>query len=149
MFYTYIHRYQDTGKVFYVGMSKNKSRMTSKQRNHQPHWYAAIDGQKWFAEQIAIWNTKEEAEIHEQLLIACFKDMQHPIINLTKGGAGRNGFKWTEEERQRMIPIQSARGKKGGASRSDAKRLAAVNNGKLGGKPPAKRLAENMFKEKI
>jgi hypothetical protein len=131
MFYTYIHRYQNTGKVFYVGMSKNKSRMTSKQRNHQPHWYAAIDGQEWFAEQVATWNTKEEAESHEQLLIACFKDMKHPIINLTKGGSGRNGFKWTAEERAKQIPNQIARGKIGGKSTSEAKRNAARRNGAL------------------
>jgi hypothetical protein len=43
-----------------------------------------------------------------------------------------------------MIPIQQARGRKNSASRSDGKRLAAINNGKLGGKlsnkQPAKRL---------
>jgi len=135
MFYTYIHRYQNTGKVFYVGMSKNKSRMTSKQRNHQPHWYAAIEGQEWFAEQVAIWDTKEEAESHEQLLIACFKDMQHPIINLTNGGAGRKGFKWTAEEREKMRPVQQERGRKGGSVSSEAKRAAVKLNGKLGGRP--------------
>jgi len=147
MNFTYVHRYSDTGQVFYVGMSKNLSRMTSKQRNHQPKWHEAIANRDWAAEMVASWDTKEEAESHEKLLIECFKDMGHPLVNLTKGGAGRNGFKWTDEERQRMIPIQRERGKKGGAVCSEAKRLAAISNGKLGGKPPAKRLAENTTEE--
>jgi len=134
MFYTYIHRYQDTGKVFYVGMSKNKSRMTSKQRLHQPHWYAAIENKEWFAEAVANWNTKEEAESHEQLLIACFKDMKHPIINLTKGGAGRTGFKWTAQEHEKQLVNQIARGKMGGKSTSEAKQIAARRNGALASK---------------
>jgi len=140
MYYTYIHRYQDTGQVFYVGMSKNKLRMTSKHRSHQPHWYAAIENKEWFAEAVANWNTKEEAESHEQLLIACFRDMKHPIINLTKGGAGRTGFKWTAEERIKQVPNQIARGKMGGKSTSEAKRISSKLNGKLGGRPSAKRL---------
>jgi len=149
MTYTYIHRFKDTGQVFYIGMSKNLSRMTSKQRNHQPLWHEAVANREWFAEMVATWDTREEAESHEQLLIECFTDLGHPLVNLTKGGAGRNGFKWTDEERKRMIPIQRERGRKGGASCSDAKRLAAINNGKLGGKPPAKRLAENTTEEKL
>lgn len=135
MFYTYIHRYQDTGQVFYVGMSKNKSRMTSKQRLHQPHWYAAIENKEWFAEAVANWNTKEEAESHEQLLIACFKDMKHPIINLTKGGAGRTGFKWTAQEHEKQLVNQQERGRKGGLVSSEAKRISSKLNGKLGGRP--------------
>jgi len=135
MFYTYIHRYQDTGQVFYVGMSKNKSRMTSKQRLHQPHWYAAIENKEWFAEAVANWNTKEEAESHEQLLIACFKDMKHPIINLTKGGAGRTGFKWTAQEHEKQLVNQQERGRKGGLISSEAKRISSKLNGKLGGRP--------------
>ena len=135
MFYTYIHRYQDTGQVFYVGMSKNKSRMTSKQRLHQPHWYAAIENKEWFAEAVANWNTKEEAESHEQLLIACFKDMKHPIINLTKGGAGRTGFKWTAQEHKKQLVNQQERGRKGGLISSEAKRISSKLNGKLGGRP--------------
>jgi predicted GIY-YIG superfamily endonuclease len=138
MFYTYIHRYQDTGKVFYVGMSKNKSRMTSKHRSHQPKWHEAVANREWVAEMVATWNTKEEAESHEKLLIECFIDLSHPLVNLTKGGAGRNGFRWTEEERQRMIPIQQARGRKGGQAKSEAKTLAVRRNGALGGQ--AKRL---------
>ena len=114
--------------------------MTSKQRLHQPHWYAAIENKEWFAEAVANWNTKEEAESHEQLLIACFKDMQHPIINLTKGGAGRNGFKWTAQERDKQLINQSARGKIGGKSTSEAKIKASSINGTLGGRPRAKRL---------
>ena len=135
MFYTYIHRYQDTGQVFYVGMSKNKSRMTSKQRLHQPHWYAAIENKEWFAEAVANWNIKEEAESHEELLIACFKDMKHPIINLTKGGAGRTGFKWTAQEHEKQLVNQQERGRKGGLISSEAKRISSKLNGKLGGRP--------------
>ena len=134
MNYTYIHRYSDTGQVFYVGMSKNLSRMTSKQRNHQPLWHEAVANREWFAEMVATWATREEAESHEQLLIECFTDLGHPLVNLTKGGAGRNGFKWTDEERQRMIPIQSARGKKGGQAKSEAKQIAARRNGALSSK---------------
>ena len=55
---------------------------------------------------MANWDTKKEAFDHEKLLISCFKDMGHPLINKTSGGAGNDAPKlngWAENHSKKMI----------------------------------------------
>jgi hypothetical protein len=96
MFTTYIHRQATTGKVFYVGMG-SYHRMTNKSMRSKEWHEMAKDGRTF--EIVANWDTKQEAYDHEKLLIACFRDMGHPIINKTSGGAGNDAIR-SDELRQ-------------------------------------------------
>ena len=93
MYTTYIHRQATTGKVFYVGMG-SYHRMTNKSMRSQEWHELAKDGRTF--EVVASWDTRQEAYEHEKLLIACFKDMGHPIINKTSGGAGNDAVRSKE-----------------------------------------------------
>lgn len=138
MYYTYIHRFADTGEVFYVGMSKAKTRATTKLRNNQPQWYAAVANREWYATLLVEWDTKANACAHEMALIKLYREKGYPLVNLTDGGEGRKGFKWTLAEHEKQRPMQQKRGKLGGAAVTKAKQEAAKTNGKLGGRPKSK-----------
>lgn len=83
---TYIHKNQD-GKVFYVGAG-SYHRMFNKSLRSKEWQEMAKNGRT--TELVAWWNTKEEAFSHEKLLISCFKDMGHPLVNKTSGGLGND-----------------------------------------------------------
>ena len=93
MFNTYIHRRNTDGKVFYVGMG-SLHRMSNKSMRSSDWHEMAKDGRT--VELVAGWDTQKEAFDHESLLIACFKDMGHPLINKTTGGAGNNAVRSLE-----------------------------------------------------
>ena len=93
MFNTYIHRRNTDGKVFYVGMG-SLHRMSNKSLRSSEWHDLAKEGRT--VELVASWATKEEAFNHEKLLISCFKDMGHPLVNKTSGGAGNNGARSIE-----------------------------------------------------
>jgi hypothetical protein len=88
MFNTYIHRRKSDGKVFYVGMGTLHRMSNMSMRSVEWHEMAK-EGRT--VELVANWDTKEEAFNHEKLLISCFKDMGHPLVNKTTGGAGNDG----------------------------------------------------------
>ena len=103
MFNTYIHRRNTDGKVFYVGMG-SLHRMTNKSMRSAEWHEMAKNGRT--VEFVANWDTKKEAFDHEKLLISCFKDMGHPLINKTSGGAGNDAPKlngWAENHSKKMI----------------------------------------------
>lgn len=103
MFNTYIHRRNSDGKVFYVGMGSLHRMSNMSMRSVEWHEMAK---QGRTVELVAKWSTKEEAFEHEKLLIACFKDMGHPLINKTTGGAGNNAPKldgWAKSHSKKMI----------------------------------------------
>ena len=76
-FYTYIHTRVDDGKVFYVGKGKGARAHSTKGRNQRWVRTAAKHGLK--VDIAARWPTEAEAFDHERLLIACFRDMGHPL----------------------------------------------------------------------
>lgn len=94
-FYTYIHRRGDDGKVFYVGKGKGARANSAKNRN--PHWQNIVKKHGGHVEIVAQWPVEADAFDHEALLVACFRDMGHPLCNMTDGGDGISGFKHTAE----------------------------------------------------
>ena len=103
MFHTYIHRSNQDGKVFYVGMASNYSRRFNKSMRSIEWQKAAKNGRT--VELVAYWGNKEQAADHEKLLISCFKDMGHPLVNKTSGGFGNDAPKldgWSENHSKKM-----------------------------------------------
>jgi len=81
--YTYAHILPD-GRYFYIG--KGTKRRAYKKDTRKAHWHAVADGVDYTVQILAHWATEAEAYEHEKFLIACFRDMGHPLVNKTPGG---------------------------------------------------------------
>ena len=101
-FYTYAHIRKDTGKIFYIGKGKN-NRLFDIDRNI--HWKNIANKHGFHAEILAYWKTEQEAFEHEKILISCFKDMKYSLANVTEGGEGPAGFKFSIESRKKVSEV--------------------------------------------
>ena len=105
MFYTYIHRRNDTNEVFYVGKGRGGRSHSGCGRNR--HWGFVAKKCGYRVEVCAHWTSEEDAFLHEKALIAAFRDMGHPLVNMTSGGDGVSGYRYTPEQaeavRQRLL----------------------------------------------
>jgi group I intron endonuclease len=95
-FYTYLHSKPD-GSVFYIGKGLG-DRVTSKE-NRNVHWHRTVQKYGYEPKVLAQWASEEEAFEHERFLIACFRDMGAKLVNMTNGGEGSAGYRWSEEQR--------------------------------------------------
>ena len=99
-FYTYAHTKPD-GTVFYLGKGQGQRAWTKQKRNK--HWKNIVNKYKGYnVEIIAFWDTEEEALSHEILLIDCFKYMGYKLVNLTDGGEGVSGYRFSDESKQKL-----------------------------------------------
>ena len=86
VFYTYAH-YAPNGKIFYIGKGIKDRAYSFSDRSD--NWKRAVKDNKGLKiEILAHWDTEQEAFEHEKVLIDCFADMMHPLVNKTKGGKG-------------------------------------------------------------
>ena len=107
MFCTYAH-YTPQGRLFYIGKGSEKRAQSLKGRNK--YWHRVV--QKHGRPDIQIlanWKTNEEACDHEMLLIECFKDLGHKLVNMTAGGEGtygvvpwNKGIPWSDEVKAKL-----------------------------------------------
>lgn len=95
LFCTYAHTKQD-GTIFYIGKGVEKRAYDTKSRNK--HWQNIVAKHGFKTVILANWKTEQEAFDHEKVLIACFRDMGYKLANLTDGGEGCVGHKWTAEQ---------------------------------------------------
>lgn len=100
MFYTYAH-YKPNSTLFYIGIGNIKRPYDFQKRSNYWKNIVAKYG-KPDVQILAEWNTAEEAKQHEIVLIDCFKSLGYQLANLTNGGDGCNGYKHTEEHKQKM-----------------------------------------------
>lgn len=100
MFYTYIHRRNDTSQVFYVGKGKDGRAHSRSGRNR--HWRGVAAKHGHTVEICAQWPTEDEAFEHERFLVSTFKLLNHPLVNMTDGGEGVAGVKRTPEYMDRQ-----------------------------------------------
>ena len=100
MFYTYFHRRLDTGAVFYIGKGSEKR---ARSRSARSAWWKSVVAKAGFkAEILAAWDTEADAFEHEKFLIACFRDMGAPLVNMTDGGDGASGHSPSGETRRKL-----------------------------------------------
>lgn len=96
LFYTYFHTRNDTGAVFYVGKGQDKTRRAY-DCNRNKHWAHVVNKSGHTVHIASKWKTEYEAFEHEKFLIACFKDLNIQLTNMTDGGEGWSGATHTEE----------------------------------------------------
>lgn len=95
-FYTYSHS-KPNGSIFYIG--KGVGDRAWQKDNRNIHWHRTVDKYGYQIEVLAKWKTEKEAFDHEKFLISCFKDMGVKLVNMTNGGEGSAGYRWTNEQK--------------------------------------------------
>jgi hypothetical protein len=121
MHYTYIHRRESDNAIFYTGKGKGRRAWSTHGRSEHWHRVKAKHGCK--VEIVAPWPTEAETFEHEKFLISCFRAMGEPLVNLTEGGEGATGFKFTERQLAHRKKIANSPETK----RATAARLKAYN----------------------
>lgn len=100
MFFTYLHRRQDTGEVFYVG--KGRAKRPHDRGGRSVHWRRVAAKHGRAVEVLAPWPTDAEAKEHEKFLIQVFRDLGAPLVNVTEGGDGASGVRPSEVTRAKQ-----------------------------------------------
>jgi hypothetical protein len=95
-FYVYIHKRNDTGKVFYVGRGFNQRAYIKHHRNK--YWHNIVNKLGYTVEIIIKNLTNEEANNEEIRFIKLYRAIGEAEANMTDGGEGGNGFHWTKEQ---------------------------------------------------
>lgn len=103
MFLTYAH-FKPDGTLFYIGKGSQKRAYAKDNRNQ--HWLSIVKKHGFQVETLAKWDNESDALLHEQFLIACFKDMGHKLANATNGGEGVSGHKHSAEAKAKMSAFQ-------------------------------------------
>ena len=131
-YYTYIHKLNSTGEVFYVGVAQRVSRLRSL-RCRSKSWHDMAK-QEWTAEMVKYHNTDLSACLHEQELIDYYLSLKHPLVNVDRYVGSTVRQKWGKDtiEKRKEAIVNS--GRKGGKVSSEAKTLAARLNGAKGGR---------------
>lgn len=103
MFLTYAHLKPD-GTLFYIGKGSQKRSYAKDNRNQ--HWVNIVKKHGFQVETLAKWSNESDALLHEQFLIACFKDMGHKLANATDGGEGVSGHRHSAKAKAKMSAFQ-------------------------------------------
>jgi len=124
IFYTYLHRRADDGEVFYVG--KGAGTRAYRMESRSLWWRRVARKHGRVVEILAHWDDEAQALEHEKLLIACFQDLDAPLVNLTLGGEGTTGYRHSEQARRRI----SEGRKRSDAVKDQIRRLAVALKGR-------------------
>lgn len=100
-FYTYAHFKGSDGSPFYVGKGMGRRAFNEQDRNS--YWSSVRAKHGIRVEILSHWETEAEAFEHEKFLISCFKGMGHKLCNLTSGGEGVSGLRWSDESRAKVV----------------------------------------------
>lgn len=119
-FYVYVHMKSTDDSVFYVGKGC-KNRYKKKQGRNQ-YWQRIVAKYGFVAEIVKSNLTFEEANAYEIELIKQLRESGCQLCNLTDGGEGCRGRKFTEDAK--LMISQKTRGKK----RSEASRKKMMGN---------------------
>ena len=99
-FYVYVHRRKTDGRIFYVGKG-SANRAWAMKRDYNPHW-GRINKKHGTVVEICQYDMLEEDSfLLEGWLIAKFRHEGLILANLTDGGEGASGIKFSDEEIQK------------------------------------------------
>lgn len=99
-YYIYLHITLTTNKVFYIGKGK-KDRYISKQ-NRNKYWLNTVNKYGYYPLIYKDNLTEKEAfELEKELII--FYSTITKLTNLTNGGEGTSGYKYTEEQKKNCV----------------------------------------------
>jgi hypothetical protein len=99
--YTYAHFRESDNRVFYIGKGVKRRAWSCDKDKRSEHWHRVKKKHGCRVEILAKWATADEAFEHEKFLISTFRDMGHPLVNVTDGGEGTSGVKMDAERLER------------------------------------------------
>lgn len=100
-FVVYLHERLDTNAVFYVG--KGTTKRVRQKCNRNPRWHRIVAKAGGFQDHlVATGLVESEALELERLLIAEMRERGIDICNMTDGGDGISGYRFSDESRKVM-----------------------------------------------
>jgi len=125
-FYVYVHSRLKSGEPFYVGKGRG-DRFRDRSRNNA-HWRNIVAKDDGFHCSFAARPIDEElAFLIERELIDKLRRAGARLANRTNGGEGPAGYRWTQEQRERIR--QARTGKK--LTEETRRRLAIAGTGRV------------------
>jgi len=126
MYYVYQHRRNDTNAVFYVG--KGKGYRCNQKTGRNIYWHRVANKHGFSVEKIVTDLDEDLALLVEYELIDQYKRLNFALSNLSDGGEGSSGYKFTPEQ---IENLKAAHVGKKHSAETKAKMSAAKK-----GKPP-------------
>ena len=105
MWTVYQHKKATDNQIFYIGIAKNGTNRSYSKRNRNRHWHHVVNKHGYNVETVSENCTHAEAVQIEQYLIAYYGRISQNtgcLVNITAGGEGINGFKFSEISREKM-----------------------------------------------
>lgn len=99
-YYIYLHRRNDTDKVFYVG--KGSGRRIHSYGNRNKYWHRIVSKVGYSAEIFAYFIDEKDALLEEVKLIFEFRQLGLCEANLNEGGTGLAGRSHSEETKLKI-----------------------------------------------
>lgn len=96
VFYVYVHKTADTGNIFYVGKGCRNRAYSTNRRN--VFWQRVVKKHGFIVEIIYSGLTEQDAFKIEIDTIYNLRLYGERLTNLTVGGEGASGYKWTEQQ---------------------------------------------------
>lgn len=131
MYYVYQHRKADSNEIFYVGKGKGK-RLTGLQGRNQ-YWKNTVNKHGFVAEIIKDNLEEEFALLIEIELIDTYRKRGINLVNITNGGEGMSGHRYTMPKETKNKLSKKAMGRPGffkSEHFTDEMRQAIVNSNK-------------------
>lgn len=123
-YYIYLHITLTTNKVFYIGKGK-KDRYISKQ-NRNKYWLNTVNKYGYYPLIYKDNLTEKEAfELEKELII--FYSTITKLTNLTNGGEGISGYKYTEEQKKNCVNTFYRLMRERGAIKKDKNIYSIIN----------------------
>lgn len=111
-FYVYVHYRESDGKPFYVGKGNAGRAWNRSSRNE--YWKRVVNKHGLRVDIVFDHLTEDESFQVEKDTILEFKYFGYTLVNLTEGGDGPSGFKFSDEQKKRLsdarkgIPLTEA-----------------------------------------
>jgi len=97
-FYVYLHVRKSDGIVFYVGKGRGRRANYFNERN--PHWHSVFKKHGCIVEFVCKNISENDAFRIERETIAKYKSDK--LCNMTEGGEGVTGYRFTDEQKEKM-----------------------------------------------
>lgn len=102
MFYTYAHYRADDSRIFYIGKGTTKYSRHTSHKNRNLHWHNVVNKHGLQVKVLAHWSDENDAFEHEKFLIKIFRELGHPLTNISSGGEGSSGRVVSESVREKL-----------------------------------------------
>lgn len=99
-YYVYLHKKKTNGEIFYVGKGSGFRAWTKAGRNS--YWNSTVNKHGFDVEILFDCLSEEESHAIEIDVIKELKYFGYKLVNLSSGGEGYSGYRWTDEDKSKL-----------------------------------------------